>query len=250
MRHILILGGTTEASALAAALAARGDRALLSYAGRVDSPKPQPVPVRMGGFGGAAGLTDFITANRITHVVDATHPFAATMSANAVAGTQGAGVPLLAFTRPAWVAGPGDDWARVPDIPSAAAALAGPPQRVMLAIGRMHLEGFTGQPQHHYILRLVDPPAEPLPLPRHSLVIDRGPFGLDADLALLRAHRVQRIVCKNAGGAGARAKLDAARMLGLPVVMIDRPALPPRDEAADLAAVLDWLGHGSTARGV
>lgn len=230
-----------EASALCAALAEAGVPATLSYMGRVERPKPQPVPVRIGGFGGVPGLADWLRTHRVTHLVDATHPFAARMSAHAVAAAAQTGVPLLALVRPPWEPGPGDRWTRVPDIPAAVAALAGPARRVMLAIGRMHLADFAAQPQHDYLLRLVDPPSEPPPLPRHRVVVDRGPFTVEADRALMVDHATDLVVSKNAGGAGARAKLEAARDLGLPVLMIDRPAVPPRAEVGSVEAVLDWI---------
>lgn len=250
MRHILILGGTLEASALARALADRGERATLSYAGRVETPRAQPVPTRSGGFGGVAGLTDYLRTQRITHLIDATHPFAAQMSAHAVQAAEAAGVALIAYTRPAWQPGPGDDWRRVPDIPAAVAALSGPAQRVFLALGRMHLEAFAAQPQHHYLLRLVDAPEGLPPLPRHTVVVARGPFSEADDTALLRRHAIDLVVAKNAGGTGAAAKLAAARALALPVVMIDRPRIPQRREATTLDAVLGWLDHAGTERGV
>ncbi len=250
MRNILILGGTTEASALARTLADWGEDAVLSYAGRVDDPKEQPIPTRVGGFGGVDGLVAYLRDNAVTNLVDATHPFAARMSANAVAAAAVANVPMIALTRPAWVPLSEDRWTRVADIASAVAALAGPPQRVMLALGRMHLADFASQPQHHYILRLVDPPQTPPPLPQHSVIVSRGPFDVAGDTALMQQHGVQIVVAKNAGGKGASAKLAAARALGLPVLMIDRPVLPPRAEVTSLAAVLDWLDHGATERGV
>lgn len=246
---VLILGGTTEASALARALAERGIPALFSYAGRVSAPKPQPLPTRLGGFGGANGLAAFLIEERITHLVDATHPFAERMSRNAVAAAERTGTELIALTRPPWTpqhgdrGQQGDRWQRVAGIEAAVEALAGPPQRVLLAIGRMHLAAFAARPEHHYVLRLVDRPDTPPPLPRHTLTVDRGPFTREGDLALLREHGVERLVCKNAGGAGAAAKLEAARELGLPVVMIDRPALPPRREAHTIQETLHWLGH-------
>ena len=241
MQHILVLGGTLEATALADTLAANGLRATLSLAGRVARPKAQALPVRVGGFGGVAGLVQYLQDNAITHLVDATHPFAARMSANAVAACARTGTPLLALTRPPWVAGPGDAWVRVPDIPAAVAALAAPRETVMLALGRMHLGAFAAQPQHRYILRLVDPPEGPLPLPDATVIVDRGPFTVAGDMGLMQAHGVRRVVCKNAGGTGAQAKLAAARALGLPVVMIDRPALPARSEVTSVQAVMDWI---------
>ncbi len=247
---VLILGGTTEASALARALAERPRAAR-----RVAAPKPQPLPTRVGGFGGADGLAAFLAAERITHLVDATHPFAEQMSRHAVAAAKLTGTALIALTRPPWAPQDGDRWQRVAGIEAAVAALAGPPERVLLAIGRLHLAAFAARPEHHYVLRLVDLPVDPPPLPRHTLTVDRGPFTREGDLALMREHGVERLVCKNAGGAGAAAKLEAARALGIPVVMIDRPALPPRREAHSPNAVLNWLGHctasnDGTERGV
>jgi precorrin-6A/cobalt-precorrin-6A reductase len=247
---LLILGGTSEASALARAVAARGIDAVISYAGRVERPRKLPIPRRVGGFGGAGGLAEYLRANAITHVVDATHPFAAQMSRNAVDACARTGVPLVALTRPAWTSGPGDDWREVPDIASAVAALDGPPRRAMLAIGRMHLAEFVAQPQHDYLLRLVDPPEEPPPLPHHSIVVSRGPFTVEGDTALLREHGIELVVAKNAGGGGARAKLDAARALGLPIIMIARPPAPERREVTTPEAVLDWLDHAGTDLGV
>lgn len=236
-----MLGGTIEATRLVAALARAGLPATLSYAGRVLRPKPQPVPVRVGGFGGVDGLAEWLRDNHITHLIDATHPFAAQISHNAVAAAQITGTPLLALTRPPWVAQPGDQWQHVPDIPAAVAALSGPPRRIMLALGRMHLAQFAAQPQHHYLLRLVDAPDTPPPLPDHHVILDRGPFDAAGDTALMRRHRIELVVSKNAGGSGAAAKLQAARALGLPVVMIDRPALPARRETHDPGAALDWI---------
>lgn len=243
MHHILILGGTTEASALAALLAQRGMAATLSYAGRTRHPRAQPVPVRVGGFGGVAGLVDYLRDAGITHLVDATHPFAATMSANAVLAAKQAGVPHIALTRPAWQAQEGDRWTHVANVAGAVAALAGPAQRVLLALGRMHVVGFAARPQHHYLLRFVDAPDAPPPLPHYSLVVEGGPFTVAGDRALMAAHGIDLVISKNAGGSGAQAKLIAARELGLPVVMIDRPALPERREVHRPEAVLDWLDH-------
>jgi precorrin-6A/cobalt-precorrin-6A reductase len=241
MQNILVLGGTLQATALSEALAATPLRATLSLAGRVASPKAQAIPARVGGFGGVAGLAAYLRDHAITHLVDATHPFAAQISANAVAAARMTGTPLLALTRAPWVAGDGDRWQRVPDMAGAVSALAGPREVVFLALGRMHLAEFAAQPQHRYILRLIDAPDGPLPLPDAVVTLDRGPFTMAGDIALMQAHGVQRIVCKNAGGTGASAKLAAARALGLPVVMIDRPHIPARPEVRELAQVMAWL---------
>ncbi|WP_421701741.1 cobalt-precorrin-6A reductase [Aliiroseovarius sp.] len=251
MGKILVLGGTSEASALARALADRGDEALFSYAGRTLSPVAQPLPTRVGGFGGVDGLSAFLKAEGITGVVDATHPFAAQMSRNAVAACAQAGVPLAGFERAPWQAAEGDNWRAVPDLEGAVAALPDVPARVFLAIGKQNLGVFAVKPQHHYLLRLVDPPEGALALPNARAVIARGPFDVAGDTALLKDHRVDLIVAKNAGGTGARAKLDAARVLGLPVVLIDRPRVPARTVLSRMDEVLHWLDHSiGTERGV
>jgi precorrin-6A/cobalt-precorrin-6A reductase len=227
--------------------------ATLSYAGRTDTPLAQPIAVRIGGFGGVEGLVDYLRTERITHLVDATHPFAATMSMHAVEAARGAGVAHVALTRPAWRAQPGDRWTHVADMAGAVAALAGPPRRVMLALGRMHVEMFTAQPQHQYLLRFVDVPATSPGLPHYSLIVDRGPFSVEGDLGLMQAHGIDLVVSKNAGGTGAEAKIIAARQLGVPVVMIDRPIMPARTEMHAPDEVLRWLDHAgpsSAERGV
>lgn len=249
MPNLLILGGTTEANALAKAVAEQGIEAIYSYAGRVAIPRPQPLPVRVGGFGGPEGLAAYVAENAITHVIDATHPFAAQMSGNAIEACRVTGTPLAALTRPAWQAQSGDSWHHMQDVAAAVDALAGEPQRVFLAVGRMHLEAFAAQPQHHYLLRLVDEPGA-LPLPQADVVVARGPFTEADDRALMRQHGTQLVVSKNAGGTGARAKLDAARALALPVLMIDRPVLPERIELSTIAQVLDWLAHSGVNLGV
>ena len=241
MARILLLGGTTEASALARALAEAGRDAVFSYAGRTEAPVTQPLPTRIGGFGGVDGLISYLRAEKIDAVVDATHPFAAQMSRNAIEACARAGVPLIGLQRPAWRAGEGDLWTHVDDIDSAIAALPDQPARVFLAIGKQNLAGFAARP-HHYLLRLVDAPSAP-PLPDCTVVLARGPFDAAQDLALLQAHRISHIVAKNAGGAGAEAKLIAARSLGLPVILIDRPKLPARRVLAEVAEVMAWLDH-------
>lgn len=235
---------------MARAVAEAGLIGTVSFAGRVERPVRQPLPQRVGGFGGVDGLRRYLHDENITHVVDATHPFAAQMSRNAGAACAEAGVPLIALTRPPWQAQPGDDWTHVPDIAGAVAALDLPARRVMLAVGRMHLADFAPNPQHFYLLRLVDPPKAALPLPRTQVLVSRGPFTQADDEALMQGHDIDIVVSKNAGGTGAYAKIAAARALGLPVLMIDRPALPQRAECATPDAVLAWLDHGTTERGV
>lgn len=241
MKRTLILGGTTEASLLAAELAGRGWPALLSYAGRVASPRAQPVPVRSGGFGGAEGLAAFLRTEAIGQVVDATHPFAAQISANAVAACAAAEVPLLSFERAPWQPEPGDRWQALPDLAAAVSALRRPAARVFLAIGRQHLAAFAELRQHRFLTRVVDPPGPDFPLPQAQVVVGRGPFDLDGDLALLRGAGIELLVAKNAGGSGASAKITAARQLGLEILMIERPAVPPRPVLRELQEVIGWL---------
>lgn len=238
---LLILGGTREATQLAYLCAELGVNATMSYAGRVERVKPQPIAHRVGGFGGAKGLAYYIADEGITHVIDATHPFAAQMSDNAVRAAAMTGRPLCALTRLPWEEEAGDDWLRVADIPQAVAALSGTRRAVFLAIGRMHIDAFVKQPQHRYILRLVDPPKEEPPFPDHLSIISRGPFTYEDDLRLLKQHRVDVVVSKNAGGLGSRSKIQAARDLGLKVIMIDRPALPERLELHLASDVIDWV---------
>jgi precorrin-6A/cobalt-precorrin-6A reductase len=243
MPRVLLLGGTTEAAEMARTLAKAGVNAVYSYAGRTGALAPQLLPVRVGGFGGVTGLVDYLRAEAITHLVDATHPFAAQISRNAVEACAEAGLPLIALERQPWQAGAGDRWTHVRDVAGAVPVLGDAPRRVFLAIGRQTLDAFAGAPQHHYLLRLVDPPDGPLPLPRAEAVIARGPFTVDGDRALLKDHRIEIVVAKNAGGTGAEAKLIAACELGLPVVLIDRPKVPDRRVARTVDEVLAWLGR-------
>lgn len=248
---VLLLGGTAEAGMLAKALADAGIAAIYSYAGRTDAPRTQPLPVRVGGFGGITGLVNYIHAKNITHVVDATHTFASGMSANAIAACVETGTCLTALERPAWQPEPGDDWTCVPDIAAAVAELPEVPSRVFLAIGRQHVAAFAIRPQHHYLLRFVDPPQGALPLPNTQVIVARGPFVAKDDLALMQAHGITHLVAKNAGGAGGVAKIEAARELRLPVILIERPDLPPRLVLDSVKSVLDWLHHAPPAlRGV
>lgn len=248
MTRVLLLGGTTEASLLARAIAAAGVAAIFSYAGRTADPVAQPLPTRIGGFGGVAGLRDYLQGHAITHVVDATHPFAAQMSRNAMAACAALQTPLIAFERPEWRATAQDDWTTAADIAAAVAALPNNPARVFLAIGKQTLAAFAAKPQHHYLLRLVDAPQDPAPLPDCTLILARGPFSTADDTALLLHHSITHIVAKNSGGSGARAKLDAARALRIPVILIDRPAradpaMGVRAVAHEVAQVMHWLGH-------
>ena len=224
--------------------------AVLSYAGRVEAPRIQPIPTRTGGFGGIEGLVAYLVDLEVTHIIDATHPFAQQISRNAVAAAIRTGLPLIALTRPAWTSQDGDDWTHAPDMETAIHGLNVDAMRIFLAIGRTEIARFTALPQHHYVLRFVDTPKAPPPLSNHEVVVDRGPFDVASDRALLEHHRIDLVVSKNSGGEGARAKLDAARALGLPVLMIDRPSVPPRYEVSSVDDVMHWVAHGVTERGV
>lgn len=239
------MGGTTEASHLAQALFARGDDAVFSYAGRTAAPVAQPLQTRVGGFGGVDGLTAYLRNTEISAVIDATHPFAAQMSKNAILACERANVPLAAFERASWRAEPEDCWEHVADINAAVTALPDTPKRVFLAIGKQHLAAFAARQQHHYLVRLVDAPQDSLPLDNVDIVLARGPFEVTNDRALMQTHGIDLVVAKNSGGIGARAKLEAARSLGLPVLMIDRPEVPARASFAQLDDILHWLDHSA-----
>ncbi len=241
---VLILGGTTEASALARMLA--GDPrfdATLSLAGLTSDPVAQPIPCRTGGFGGADGLAAYLAANHVDALVDATHPFAAQMSRHAAAQT----ILRLAILRPPWTPGPGDRWQAVADMTEAAAALGPTPRRVLLTIGQKDLQPFSVR-THIYKVRSVEPPQRPPP--GAEVIIARGPFDEAAERRLLEAHAIEVLVTKNSGGTATGAKLDAARALGLPVIMVARPPPPDGiDRVPDAAAAMRWLEAHATLRG-
>jgi precorrin-6A/cobalt-precorrin-6A reductase len=241
--RVLILGGTTEASAIARALAGDGRFApLLSLAGRTRAPVPPPIPWRVGGFGGAAGLAAFIAAERIAALIDATHPFAARMKANAATVS----IPRVAVLRPAWTAGPGDRWTLVASMAEAARALGEEPRTVFLTVGQGELGAFG--PPHRYVVRSVDPPVDAPP--GATIISARGPFSAEADRTLMQRHGIEVLVTKNSGGAAVAGKLAAARALGMPVVMVARPPPPPGPLVPDAAGALQWLDHVAALRGV
>ncbi|MCJ2019709.1 cobalt-precorrin-6A reductase [Methylobacterium sp. E-065] len=241
--RILILGGTGEASGLVRALAGRDDLSVvLSLAGRTAAPKPEPVPTRSGGFGGAEGLARYLRSERIDRLIDATHPFAARISANAARAAALAGVPLLAIRRPAWKLAPGDRWIEVENVPAAAAALGVEPRRVFLTVGRQEAGAFAATPQHAYWVRTVEPLGDALPVPRLTAIEARGPFDPDSEAALMRAAGIEILVSKNSGGGATYGKIAAARALAIPVVMVRRPDKPDVTSVADVAGALRWLG--------
>ncbi len=239
---VLILGGTGEAMQLAQCLKDHSAFApLMSFAGRTRDLRLPPIPHRVGGFGGAHGLAAYLREGGFAAVVDATHPFAARMSDNAVAACAEARVPLAVFTRPAWTRQTGDTWIEVDDAASAAAALGGTPRTVFLAIGRQDLGAFRGGVAHRYVVRAVDAPdADALP---HGarVIAARGPFAADEELALLRHEEIDVVVSKNSGGSATYGKIAAARQLGLPVVMLKRPRSGAGGELHKVEAVMAWL---------
>lgn len=233
-----------DAHVLSTLLQAAGVAATYSYAGVTRTRRTPALPTRVGGFGGVDGLVQYLRAQRVSHVIDATHPFAAQMSRNAIDACAALGLPLLAMERPAWQALAGDQWLHVADMDAAAQALTPQMQRVFLAIGRKQLAAFAPRAaQHHFVLRVIDQTEEALPLPasRCELLIARGPFALDDERALLQRHAIDAIVSKNAGGADTYAKIEAARELGLPVIMVDRPLLPARTRCETPQQAMQWL---------
>ncbi len=241
-KRVLILGGTAEAAALARALAEEPRVAVTtSLAGRTRAPAELPGAVRRGGFGGAAALADYLEARAVDLLVDATHPFAARMSRNAAQACAAAGVPRLVLTRPPWTAREGDRWIPVPDAEAAAAALPGLGRRAFLTIGRQELAAFAALDAVWFLVRLVEPSQGPFALDDYHLVLGRGPFSLERETALLREHAVEVLVSKNSGGPGTYAKIEAARALGLPVVMVERPAVPDGETVESVAAARAWI---------
>jgi precorrin-6A/cobalt-precorrin-6A reductase len=247
--NLLILGGTTEASELARALA--GDarvRAKMSLAGRTQHPIKQPLPTRVGGFGGVEGLTAYLIERRIDVLVDATHPFAARITANAVAAARRAGTSLIVLLRPEWTPTVGDRWTQVDDMAEAATALGPVPRRVFLTVGQKDLLPFRAAPNHHYVLRSVDPPPADMLPPHAEFIAARGPFVEAEERRLLIERHIEVIVTKNSGGGATEAKLVAARNIGLPVVMVRRPPAPKVPTMEGVADVLTCL-HAALPRG-
>lgn len=245
---ILILGGTTEARELAARLAGTpGYQIKLSLAGRTENPAAQPVPVRIGGFGGAEGLAVHLRAERIDLLVDATHPFAARISANAAEAAQSASMQLLSLRRPGWTRGEEDRWTEVDTVPQAVAVLGTPARRVLVTLGRQELAPLCSQPQHFYLIRSVDPVDPPLELPRAQYLLARGPFGEDEELRLLLDHRIDAILSKNSGGAATYGKIAAARALGIEIVMVRRPGKPDAATVATVDEAVTRIAHLATS---
>jgi precorrin-6A/cobalt-precorrin-6A reductase len=237
---LLILGGTAEAVELARACAVRpGLVVTSSLAGRTRHPTLPPGDVRIGGFGGAEGLARFLLERGIDRVIDATHPFAARMSAHAEHACRAAGVPRLRLLRPSWVPVPGDRWIEVANFREAAQRLPELGRRVFLTLGRRELRAFA-QLDLWFLVRTIETPGV-LPLPPGRWLSGRGPFAIEDELALLRTHAIDVLVTKASGGGATYAKLVAARRLDLPVLMVRRPPPPPGPVVGSVAAALAWL---------
>ncbi|MBB5224028.1 precorrin-6A/cobalt-precorrin-6A reductase [Amaricoccus macauensis] len=240
--HILILGGTGEARALAERLTGQrlaGQRLTYSLAGRTRAPVLPDCDVRVGGFGGAGGLAGWIAAEAVRVLVDATHPFARRISENALTAARVAGVPLVTLRRPGWKREAGDRWTGVPDLAAAADALGGVPKRVLLAIGRQEVGAFRAAPGHRYLVRSIEPPEAGALPDGAEVLLARGPFDEAAERAFLARHGIEVVVTKNSGGDATYGKIAAARALGIPVVMVERPAGPEAVETVEdaLAAI-------------
>ncbi|MFJ5271746.1 cobalt-precorrin-6A reductase [Streptomyces sp. NPDC088358] len=244
--HVLVLGGTTEARRLAAELAGRpGVRVTTSLAGRVSRPGALEGDVRVGGFGGADGLARWLREQRVDAVVDATHPFATRITENAARAAAATGVPAVVLRRPGWRPGPDDRWHFAASLAEAAALLPPLGRRVFLTTGRLGLAAFVPLAGLHFLVRSVEAPEPPLP-PHAEVLLARGPFTVDDERTLLRAHRIDVLVTKDSGGEATAAKLTAARALGLPVVVVRRPPLPDGVAAVpDVVSALARLEFGS-----
>ena len=241
---ILILGGTTEARRFANAIAGRSDLNItLSLAGRTANPVSQGVPVRTGGFGGADGLAAYLLETKTDLLVDATHPFAAQISANALQAARQTGIAHFAICRPPWTPVAGDRWQDVPDIPAAIAAAGDDPRSIFVALGRQELAPLLAAPQHHYVIRSIEPVVPPLALPHGIFLRARGPFQLNEETALFKRHGIDLVIAKNSGGAPSYAKLAAARLLGAAVHLVSRPPMPDMRCVTDVAAAAALLDH-------
>lgn len=241
---ILILGGTGEARALAAALADRDDvRVISTLAGRIADPRLPRGEVRVGGFGGPDGLAAYMRSEGVAAVVDATHPFAERMSWSAFAACEQTATALLRLERPAFARDPAIAWHEVASLDAAAALLPGVGRRVFLTTGRQGLAAFAAVRDAFFLVRCVEPP-DPAALPvNHALRLDRGPFTVDGELALIDGHRLDVLVTKDSGGEMTQAKLVAARERALPVIVVARPSRPDGETVQTVAQALAWLDH-------
>jgi precorrin-6A/cobalt-precorrin-6A reductase len=239
----LILGGTEEARRLAALAVARFGDALAvttSLAGRTRHAAPIAGALRRGGFGGAAGLACYLRTQHVDLAIDATHPFAARISTAAISACRDAGVPLLAVTRPPWQRGPGDNWIEAASAADAAALLPQYGRRVFLTIGQGELEAFARVAGLYFLVRLIEPPAAPLPLDC-DVILGRGPFTFEQERIIIARHAIDLLVTKASGGAATAAKLAAARAVGIPVILLRRPTVLGGTSVARIEDAVEWL---------
>jgi precorrin-6A/cobalt-precorrin-6A reductase len=242
MRRLLIVGGTGDAVQLAAqAIDLPGWEVITTLAGITRAPQAISGTVRVGGFGGEAGLVAYLQAEQIEAIVDATHPFAARMSGHVAGAAIKVGIPWVMLVRPEWTRSPEDIWIEVESIEAAVAAIPASAERIFVTIGRQQLAPFANLTDRWCLMRSIDPPDPDLPLPPGRLLLDRGPFTLAGERQLLREYRIQAIVSKNSGGEATHAKIIAARELSLPVVMVQRPILPEGKRVRDVAGAIEWL---------
>jgi precorrin-6A/cobalt-precorrin-6A reductase len=221
-KTVLILGGTREASRLARLLDTKENlRVITSLAGRTRTPETVAGECRVGGFGGIDGLVSYLREQRIDLLVDATHPFAGTISSNAEHAARQSGTRLMVFRLPPWKQVDGDVWRSVASLDEARAAIP-PSSRVLLALGHQHIAGFAEHRDVHFVIRMVDPPDEPLPFQASEIILGK-PGDLSAEEQLLRSRSIDHLVCRNSGGSASYAKIEAARKLSIPVIMIERP---------------------------
>ncbi|HEX4569252.1 MAG TPA: cobalt-precorrin-6A reductase [Dongiaceae bacterium] len=241
-RRLLILGGTAEARQLADTLAAQPGLCIItSLAGRTVEPRRPAGDLRTGGFGGAAGLADYLRRMQVDLVIDATHPYAAAISRHAVEACRSAARPLLRLERGPWRAETSDRWVEVDSLLAAARAAPSLGRRALLTVGIKELSAFAGIPDLWFLVRLVEMPAEPLPLLDHEIVLGRGPFAAAAERDLLHGRGIEFVIAKNSGGAATYGKIVAARELGLPVVLLRRPELPAAETAGTIEQVVGWI---------
>lgn len=242
MKRVLILGGTGDASFLAAkASTLTGIEVRVSLAGRTRHPSALARMVRVGGFGGVAGLVDYLRREAIALLVDATHPFAAQISVNAAIAAAEVGVPRLMLIRPAWEQQSGDRWMTVESVEAAAAVLPDRAKRVFLTIGRQELAAFAHLENIWFLMRMIDPPQPDTAVPKGTLLLEQGPFAVADERKLLMKYEIDAIISKNSGGDATYAKIIAARKLGILVVMVKRPVVPEGEQVPDVESALEWL---------
>jgi precorrin-6A/cobalt-precorrin-6A reductase len=239
-KRVLILGGTGDAAALAAqASEIPGIEVISSLAGRTQNPISPDGAVRIGGFGGATGLADYLRNRPIHLLIDATHPFAAQITHNASIAAAAVGIPFLMLNRPAWEKTVGDRWIEVPDNATAATVL--PAQRIFLTIGRQELSAFAHCSDHWFLMRMIDPPAPDTDVPNGEILLQRGNFYLEDERELLQKYSIGAIVSKNSGGDATYAKIIAAREMNIPVVVVQRPVMPEGDTVTCVEDALRWM---------